>query len=831
MNLHKVILFFVYAIMPMAAYCQTTVEGISYKILSQANLTANVASNPGLSGDVTIPSSFESNGKTYSVIGFEENAFKDNNLITSVTISEGILTISKNAFQSCANLKKVSIPSTVTSIEGRAFSSTENIEDIYLYACMPDGDNGYKGIQMQGDAFTKNVLSKATLHVPMKLYQWYCDFWGNERYTHFSNISPIAINPSRIKVTFPNAKSADDYQALNVVKIQYSFDEADMEDCIGLPSDGEHELIATLYPGGLQTIKLSSKTSPNSFNASNNAIIVDFTELLESRKKSFVAKPGEDLELDVDFELEGAITIQGYIHEVDNDKLTSASTTINLIPAVYELPDEPVVTPSTEAVLSAEDFTNVQLNFGDMEPLPFDGTEENFFHAKLYKGEQLLKELTAKDVTISAENHSLTIVLPDLTEELLVRRATGIESFEFSLDMEGQMNFGDEKKYHFEVARKTWTVASIIIPEPTSLTLLPAAGTLEVVHALDDVQVVLEGVENVTFPVVGSAASETEEAEAPLAEAVLVMNGKPLATVGADKMRFEGNVIHVDFSEYLDEDLVTLITSESDVKYDFDVEVVADVMTDGFPWQLEVKPDGDAPRWSVAAIAKPLPEATVSLWGISGEGNLEYTDLHSINIKIDNYDTVAFGESFSASIQREGTPVATITSEDVTISGNVITLDFSKALTNKAVGITPHDDASQPVVLSLQVKADLLFDGYNYMMCLPADEESALQWNVLPVVFGQLTAPTVTYTDGRISFSTSAPGATFHYSVSNADDGLSGKLEARKLTTGGGSASLSLTRAYIITVYASADGYDDSPETTVTLHLDAAPVITTGTAK
>ena len=74
------------------------------------------------SGAVTIPSTIESGGVTYTVSSIGKLAFYDCYGLTSITIPSSVTIIGNNAFEGCSGLTSVNIPSSVTSIGNGTFS-------------------------------------------------------------------------------------------------------------------------------------------------------------------------------------------------------------------------------------------------------------------------------------------------------------------------------------------------------------------------------------------------------------------------------------------------------------------------------------------------------------------------------------------------------------------------------------------------------------------------------------------------------------------------------------------------------------------------------------
>ena len=73
--------------------------------------------------DITIPATY----RGLEVRGIADYAFKGNEDIMYVTISEGVSSIGKYAFYSCSNLRKITIPNTVNTIGEYAFCFCESL--------------------------------------------------------------------------------------------------------------------------------------------------------------------------------------------------------------------------------------------------------------------------------------------------------------------------------------------------------------------------------------------------------------------------------------------------------------------------------------------------------------------------------------------------------------------------------------------------------------------------------------------------------------------------------------------------------------------------------
>lgn len=120
------------------AQTATDISAFEYII---GNNAVWIAKYIGTDAEVVIPSEIEG----YPVIGISAEAFVNpegypetveaNELITKVTIPDGVLAISDHAFYKCTNLTEISIPDSVTTIGDGAFTFCINLTEITI----PDG--------------------------------------------------------------------------------------------------------------------------------------------------------------------------------------------------------------------------------------------------------------------------------------------------------------------------------------------------------------------------------------------------------------------------------------------------------------------------------------------------------------------------------------------------------------------------------------------------------------------------------------------------------------------------------------------------------------------
>lgn len=126
------------------SFAQTfTAGGIDYNVTSAvAPLTVEVASNPNVFNDVTIPSTVNDGTNDYTVTSISSSAFVNNTYITSVTIPNTVTNIGSIAFAGCSNLASVTIPNSVNSLSSYVFSGCSSLTNVVLpnsISTLPNG--------------------------------------------------------------------------------------------------------------------------------------------------------------------------------------------------------------------------------------------------------------------------------------------------------------------------------------------------------------------------------------------------------------------------------------------------------------------------------------------------------------------------------------------------------------------------------------------------------------------------------------------------------------------------------------------------------------------
>ncbi len=127
---------------PLASAASITVNGINYSTsklnatVAKYTITKATSTTPAdtafYTGDIVIPSTFEYNGETYTVVATAANSFLDCKNLTSLSLPETCVTIGRNSFKGCSALTVSPIPSTATSVGTGVFNGCSSIEEITI---------------------------------------------------------------------------------------------------------------------------------------------------------------------------------------------------------------------------------------------------------------------------------------------------------------------------------------------------------------------------------------------------------------------------------------------------------------------------------------------------------------------------------------------------------------------------------------------------------------------------------------------------------------------------------------------------------------------------
>ena len=141
------------------------IDDVTYEISGEGTVTIMGGNQKG---EVTIDATVVINGQTYRVTAIADNAFKENQSITSVTIPDGINTIGDNAFNGCLGLIVINIGKDVQTIGNKAFANvgtasaarTRSEEGMLIVNCYAESVP-----QTATDAFENTPIENGTLMV------------------------------------------------------------------------------------------------------------------------------------------------------------------------------------------------------------------------------------------------------------------------------------------------------------------------------------------------------------------------------------------------------------------------------------------------------------------------------------------------------------------------------------------------------------------------------------------------------------------------------------------------------------------------------------------
>lgn len=104
------------------------VDNIDYELRTDG--TAWVKNGKKAQGDVTILSKIEVDGKEYTVVGINTNAFSSNRSITSVTLPDNLKYMNYGAFSYCWDLENINnIPKHIENLGEAVFSGTKFLDN------------------------------------------------------------------------------------------------------------------------------------------------------------------------------------------------------------------------------------------------------------------------------------------------------------------------------------------------------------------------------------------------------------------------------------------------------------------------------------------------------------------------------------------------------------------------------------------------------------------------------------------------------------------------------------------------------------------------------
>lgn len=184
--------------------------------LSYGSYTTKVKSYNGKGGDIILPTEAEFAGTKYTITEVGD-AFKDNDMITGVTIPEGYTDIGTEAFSGCTALKKAVIPGSVNMISTSAFLGCTALDTVDF------AEDTASSLTINAGAFA-NCTSLTAIKLPARFsstrynFLYGCDALtsitlkeGAQNFAVSDNILYNVSGDTAVMVTYPSGKTETEF--------------------------------------------------------------------------------------------------------------------------------------------------------------------------------------------------------------------------------------------------------------------------------------------------------------------------------------------------------------------------------------------------------------------------------------------------------------------------------------------------------------------------------------------------------------------------------------------------------------------------------------------
>ena len=183
---------------------------------SYGSYTTKVKSYNGKGGDIILPTEAEFAGTKYTITEVGD-AFKDNDMITRVTIPEGYTDIGTEAFSGCTALKKAVIPGSVNMISTSAFLGCTALDTVDF------AEDTASSLTINAGAFA-NCTSLTAIKLPARFsstrynFLYGCDALtsitlkeGAQNFAVSDNILYNVSGDTAVMVTYPGGKTETEF--------------------------------------------------------------------------------------------------------------------------------------------------------------------------------------------------------------------------------------------------------------------------------------------------------------------------------------------------------------------------------------------------------------------------------------------------------------------------------------------------------------------------------------------------------------------------------------------------------------------------------------------
>ena len=150
-----------------------------------APVASGFANGDEYQGNITVPESIIYDDQRYVVMAVDWYAFRDQTLLTGVTLPNTIQRIGNSAFQN-TSLTAITLPESVTTLENYVFRNSSKLVELTVQNPVP--------ATVSSSTFDTNLTTRCKLYVPKGTENVYknADYWKN-----FSTIEPDPDSPVR----------------------------------------------------------------------------------------------------------------------------------------------------------------------------------------------------------------------------------------------------------------------------------------------------------------------------------------------------------------------------------------------------------------------------------------------------------------------------------------------------------------------------------------------------------------------------------------------------------------------------------------------------------
>ena len=197
-----------------------TVNGLAYNFINgQDTLVEVVAGDNLYTGDIEIQKNITYNDKSYTVSRIGNYAFAGCPSLSSISLPEGLTSIGEGCFSGCVSLNTINIPDSVKEIGARGFAACTQLSNIKLSS----------SLEIIGDYCFSGCISIETITLPNKVTQL-----GEYCFSGCNQLSSIIIPSSIIRIGQYCFNNCIALQSLDLTSSITTLPEGFIQGCRGL---------------------------------------------------------------------------------------------------------------------------------------------------------------------------------------------------------------------------------------------------------------------------------------------------------------------------------------------------------------------------------------------------------------------------------------------------------------------------------------------------------------------------------------------------------------------------------------------------------------------